>query len=78
VPDRVGCLGTEMRPEEHVKLLAFLDNNNDVFTWSTSDLIGVSRDIIEQRLQVDLSAKPEKQKLQKMSEEKVEAVKARV
>jgi hypothetical protein len=67
-----------MRPEEQVKLLAFLDNNNDVFTWSTSDLIGVSRDIIEQRLQVDLSAKPEKQKLQKMSEEKVEAVKARV
>jgi hypothetical protein len=78
VPDRVVCLGTEMRPEEQVKLLAFLDNNNDVFTWSTSDLIGVSRDIIEQRLQVDLSAKPEKQKLQKMSEEKVEAVKARV
>jgi hypothetical protein len=31
-------------------LLAFLDQNSDVFTWSTSDLVGVSRDVIEQRL----------------------------
>jgi hypothetical protein len=58
--------------------LAFLDKNNDVSAWSTSDLVGVSRDIIEHRLQVNSNAKPRKQKLQKMSEEKVEAMKAEV
>jgi hypothetical protein len=46
VPDRVVCLGTEMCLEEQAELLAFLDKNNDVFTWATSNLIGVSRDII--------------------------------
>jgi hypothetical protein len=58
--------------------LAFLDKNSDIFMWSTSDLVGVSRDIIEHRLQVNQNANPRKEKLQKMSKEKVEAVKAKV
>jgi hypothetical protein len=58
--------------------LAFLDKNSDIFTWSTSDLVGVSRDIIEHRLQVNQNVNPRKEKLQKMSKEKVEAVKAEV
>jgi hypothetical protein len=40
--------------------------------------VGVNRDVIECRLQVSLSARPKKQKLHKMLEEKVEAVKAEV
>jgi hypothetical protein len=58
--------------------LAFLDKNRDIFTWSTSDLVGVSRDIIEHILQVNQNVNPRKEKLQKMSKEKVEAVKAEV
>jgi hypothetical protein len=46
VPGRVVCLGTEMCPEEQTELLAFLDKNNDVFIWATSNLNGVRRDII--------------------------------
>jgi hypothetical protein len=42
------------------------------------DIVGVSRDIIEHRLQVNPNVKPRKQKLQKMSGEKVEAAKAEV
>jgi hypothetical protein len=61
-----------------VDLLAFLDKNNNVFSWSTSDLIRASRDIIEHRLQVNLNVKPRKQKLHKMFKEKVEAVKVEV
>jgi hypothetical protein len=57
-------------------LLAFLDKNNDVFVWRTSDLTGVSRDIIEHKLQVNPYAKPRKQRLCKMSDEKVVAAKA--
>jgi hypothetical protein len=39
---------------------------------------GVSRDVIVHRMQVSPSVRPKKQKLRKMSEEKVEAVKAEV
>jgi hypothetical protein len=60
------CLGTETYLEEQAELLAFLEENTDVFTWSTTDLVGVIRDIIEHRLQLDPSAKPRKQKLQKI------------
>jgi hypothetical protein len=55
-----------------------LDKKNDVFAWSTFDLVGVSRDVIEHRLQVSPSAKHKKQKLCKMVEEKVEAAKVDV
>jgi hypothetical protein len=78
VLDKVVFLGTGMYAEEEAELLAFLDKNNDAFAWSTSDRIGVSWDIIEYRLQVSLTAKPRKQKLCKMSEEKVAVVKAEV
>jgi hypothetical protein len=59
-------------------LLLFLDKNNDVFAWQTSDLIGVSRDIIEHKLQVNPIARSRKQKLHKKSDEKVAAAKAEV
>jgi hypothetical protein len=58
-----------------VELLAFLDKNSNVFAWSTSNLVGVSRDVIEHPLQVSPSARTKKQKLYKMSEEKVEVAK---
>jgi hypothetical protein len=76
VPDTTVCIGTEMSPEEQVELLQFFNKNNDVFAWSTSDLVGVSREVIEHKLQVNPHVKPKKQKLHKMSEEKVEAAKA--
>jgi hypothetical protein len=60
--------------EEEIELLSFLDKNSGVFTWQTSDLTGVSRSIIEHKLQVNPSMKPRKQKLHKMSDEKVSAV----
>jgi hypothetical protein len=59
-------------------LLQFLDKNSDVFPWYTSDLIGVSREVIEHKLQVNPNTKPKKQKLRKMSKEKIKAAKAEV
>jgi hypothetical protein len=55
-----------MSLEEQAKLLQFLDKNNDVLAWSTCDLIGVSREVIEHKLQVNPNVKPKKQKLRKM------------
>jgi hypothetical protein len=72
------CIGTKIGQEEQAEMLVFLDKNSDVFAWSTSDLVGVSRDVIKNRLQVNPSVKPRKQKLQKMLEEKVEVAKNEV
>jgi hypothetical protein len=63
---------------EETKLLSFLDKNNDIFVWQTTDLTGVGRSIIEHRLQVNPSTKLKKQKLHKMSEEKVATAKKEV
>jgi hypothetical protein len=78
VPGKAVCIGTEMSPQEQVEVLQFLDKNRDIFVWSTFDLVGVSREVIEHKLQVNPHAKPKKQKFHKMLEEKIEAVKAEV
>jgi hypothetical protein len=78
VPDRAVYLSTEMSPKEQVELLVFLNKNSDVFMWSTSDLVGVSSEIIEHKLQVNSNVKPKKKKLCKLSKEKIEAAEAEV
>jgi hypothetical protein len=55
-----------------------LNKNKDVFAWSVKDLQGVERDIIEHALEIDERITPKKQKLGKMSKEKVKAVEAEV
>jgi hypothetical protein len=67
VPDKTACIGAEVSQEEQTKLFSVLVKNSDVFAWSTSDLVGVSRDVIEHWLQVSPNAKPKKQKLRKMA-----------
>ena len=49
-----------------------------MFAWSVSGLRDVSRDIIEHKLDIDPKVQPKKQKLRKMSDDKVVAVKAEV
>jgi hypothetical protein len=60
------------------KLISCHSRNKDVFAWSTLDLVGVSRTIIEHGLGIDPSVRPKKQRLRKMSDEKKEAAKAEV
>jgi hypothetical protein len=69
-------ISQDLSSSEETKQLSVLDKNSDVFTWQTSDLTRVSRDIIEHKLQVNPSARPKKQKLHKMLDEKVATVKA--
>jgi hypothetical protein len=71
-------ISQDLTPEEEKDLLSFFDKDNDVFAWKTSDLTGVSRDIIEHKLEVNPSARPKKQRLRKMSDEKVATAKAEV
>jgi hypothetical protein len=50
VLDKTVMISQDLSTSEEAELLSFLDKNNDVFMWQTSDLIGVNRDIIEHKL----------------------------
>jgi hypothetical protein len=50
VSDRIVMISQDLSASEEVELLSFLDKNNNVFTWQTSDLTGVSRDIVQHKL----------------------------
>jgi hypothetical protein len=78
MPDRAVTIGAHLNPEEEKELIQFLNKNKDVFARSAKDLQGVDRDIIEHSLETDERIPPKKQKLRKMSEEKVKAVEAEV
>jgi hypothetical protein len=67
-----------LAPSEEEELLSFLDKNSDVFTWRTSNITRVCRDIIEHKLEVDPSERPRKQRLCKMSDKKITTAKVEV
>jgi hypothetical protein len=71
-------LGSQLSNEQEKTLLRFLFNNKDVFAWSTNDLCGVNRDIIEHSLNVDSTFRPRKQRLQKMTDDKAEGARNEV
>jgi hypothetical protein len=50
VPDKAVMISQDLSSNKEAELLSFLDRNSDVFAWQTSDLTGVSRDIIELKL----------------------------
>jgi hypothetical protein len=60
VTDKIVCIRTEVSKQEQAEILSFLDKNSDVFTWSTFNLVGVSRDVIEHRLRVSSNVRPKK------------------
>jgi hypothetical protein len=77
-PKQTVLVSEDLLPNKKERLLSCLNRNKDVFAWSTIDLIRVSRTIIEHSLGIDSSMRPKKQKMRKMSNEKIEAAKAEV
>jgi hypothetical protein len=78
VPDRMVTISQDLTLGEEKELLSFLDKNIDVFAWRASNLTGVSRDIIEHKLEVNPSTRPKKQRFHKMSDGKIAAAKVEV
>jgi hypothetical protein len=60
VLDMTVCIRAEISPQEQVELLQIFDKNSYVFSLSTSDLIGVNREVIKHKLQVNANGKPMK------------------
>jgi hypothetical protein len=71
-------LGSQLSDEQEKTLIRFLFNNKDVFAWTANNLCGVNRDIIKHSLNVDPSFRPRKQRLRKMSDDKVEGARNKV
>jgi hypothetical protein len=78
VLDQTVIIGSDLSVDEEANLVQFLQKNKDVFAWSAKDPTGVDRNFIEHKLNIDPSVKPRKQKLRKMSDDKVIAVKSEV
>jgi hypothetical protein len=72
IAERKVLLGSQLSDEQEKTLLKFLLDNKDVFAWSANDLCGVHSDVIEHSLNVDPTIRPRRQKLRKMSDDKVE------
>jgi hypothetical protein len=62
VPDRKVTIGGNLLKEEEAELIETLAKNKDVFAWSTSDLKGVSRNIIQHTHDINPKIKPRKQR----------------
>ena len=73
VLDRTVMIGRGLEEAKESRLIQFLRNNQDVFAWSSSDLRGVSREVMEHELRVDPKVKPRKQRLRTMSEDRKKA-----
>jgi hypothetical protein len=63
VPDRIVMIEKGLEQTEEERLIQFLRNNQDVFPWSSADLKGVTRDVMEHVLNMDPKSKPVRQRL---------------
>ena len=50
-------IGTTLSPEMRTRLVQFLKENLDVFAWSHKDMPGISPNVIQHKLSVDLKMK---------------------
>jgi hypothetical protein len=78
MPKQTVVISKDLTSRDEEKLISCLSRNKDIFAWSALDLVRVSRTIIEHGLGIDPSVCPKKQRLRKMSKEKIEAAKAEV
>ena len=59
-------------------LVSFLRANANMFAWKPVDMLGVPREKIEHSLNVSPTAKPIKQKLQRFTLDKKEAIRVEI
>jgi hypothetical protein len=59
-------------------LVTFLRAHLDVFAWQISDMPGISREVIEHKLDIDLAFKPIKQKERRHTSERRETIRLEV
>jgi len=66
-------IGTSLTPDDSKLLSQTLIDNTDLFAWTTTDMPGVSPNIITHCLSIYKEVRPIAQRKQKMGEEKHDA-----
>ncbi|KAM2425798.1 hypothetical protein ACFXTH_000075 [Malus domestica] len=61
-PNHMVKIGTTLSPPIRLTLIAFLQENTEVFAWSYKDMAGISPDIICHRLSIAPKTKPVRKK----------------
>ena len=56
-PSRVVKIGKKLKSELAQQLMEFLCQNQDVFEWTHTDMVGISFEIMCRRLNIDPQAK---------------------
>ena len=67
-------IGAMLSPEIRTRLVQFLKENLDVFTWSHEDMPGISPEVIQHKLNVNPERKPVQQRRRVFTPEKDQAV----
>ena len=57
-PMTITKVGTTMRADMKKNLVQFLKDNLDIFAWSHKDMLGISTEIIQHKLDVDPKKNP--------------------
>jgi hypothetical protein len=74
-PSKTALIGGGLGENWEGALARFLTANHDIFVWKPADMPGVPKELIEHCLKVDPKATPKKQRLQRFSPDKREAIK---
>ncbi|CAL8993620.1 unnamed protein product, partial [Prunus brigantina] len=77
-PERTARIDSRLSQEEKAELVAFLQNNKDVFAWSPSDMPGIDPQIICHRLHVNPAIKPVAQKRRNFAPGQVAIIEAEI
>ena len=71
---RMTRIGTTLSPEMRSRLVQFLKENLNVFTWSHEDMPGISPRVIEHKLNVNPKKKPIQQKRRAFTPERNQTI----
>ncbi|GKV51647.1 hypothetical protein SLEP1_g58282 [Rubroshorea leprosula] len=77
-PSRKTQIGTRLNPEERAELIAFLRANNDVFAWTSADMLGIPNSVCQHKLSTNPLKKPVAQKRRLFGGERLQAIKEEV
>ena len=69
-PTKVLQIGGSLSENLKSELISFLRSNTDVFSWSASDMFGISSEVITHQLKVDPTYRPIRQKKRSFAAER--------
>ncbi|GKV11612.1 hypothetical protein SLEP1_g22854 [Rubroshorea leprosula] len=71
-------IGTRLNPDEKAELIAFLRANNDVFAWTSADMLGIPTSVCQHKLSTYPLKKPVAQKRRLFGGERLQAIKEEI